>query len=66
MTKTEFILAAIGLIIIFKLIKEIAYIRLYAFIIGLKAEGKLIPGNDPAGIAERAAADLEKNSSRWI
>jgi len=66
MTRTDIILTALGLIIVFKLVKEIAYIRLYAFIIGLKAQGKLIPGNDPNGIAEKTEAELKKNASRWI
>lgn len=66
MAKTDILLMALGLIIVFKLVKEIAYIRLYAFIIGLKAQGKLVPENDPAGIADKTAAELKKNSSRWI
>lgn len=43
MTKTELMFVALAAVIIFKLVKEIAYIRLYAFIIGLKAQGKFNP-----------------------
>lgn len=66
MTKTDIILIAIGVILLFKLIKEIAYIRLYAFIIRLKADGKLKPVSDPYQVAEKAEADLKKNSSKFI
>ncbi len=66
MNKTDIILIAIGIILLFKLIKEIFYIKLYSFIIRLKAEGKLIPENDPKGIADKAEEDLKKNTSRWL
>lgn len=66
MTKTDILLIAIGVILLFKLIKEIAYIRLYAFIIRLKADGKLKPESDPYQVVEKAEADLKKNASRYI
>ena len=66
MTKTEIILLGVGILMLFKLIKELMYIRLYSFIISLQAEGKLIPENDPNGLAKKAEEDLKKNSSKYI
>jgi hypothetical protein len=66
MDKTEIILLGVGILLLFKLVKELAYIKMYAFIIRLKAEGKLIPENDPNGVADKAEADLKKNASKYF
>jgi hypothetical protein len=66
MTKPEIILLIIAVLLLFKLIKELAYIKLYAFMLRLKAEGKLVPENDPNGIVERTELDLKKNSNKYF
>lgn len=66
MTKTEIILVIIAVLLLFKLIKELAYIKLYAFMLRLKAEGKLVPENDPKGIVERTEIELKKNSTNYF
>jgi hypothetical protein len=66
MTKTEIILLIIAVLLLFKLIKELAYIRLYAFMLRLKAEGKLIPENDPNGLVEKTEKELKKNSNKYF
>ena len=66
MTKTDILLLGVFVFLLFKLIKEIAYIKLYAFIIHLKAEGKLTPEKDLYKVAEKAEADLKKNASKYF
>ncbi|MDX2172573.1 MAG: hypothetical protein SFY56_05590 [Bacteroidota bacterium] len=66
MTKTEIILLIIAAFLLFKLIKELAYIRLYAFMLRLKAEGKLVPENDPNGIVDNMEKELKKNSNKYF
>lgn len=66
MTKTEIILLIIAVLLLFKLIKELAYIKLYAFMLRLKAEGKLVPENDPNGIVDNMESELKKNSNKYF
>ncbi len=66
MTKLDLILIGVATLLLFKLIKEMMYIRLYAFIIKLQAEGKLTGESDPHGVAKKAEEDLKKNQSRYF
>lgn len=66
MDKIEIVLLGVGILLFFKLIKELAYIKMYAFIIRLKAEGKLVTENDPNGVAGKVEADLKKNASKYF
>ena len=66
LTKSDFILIVIGIYLFFRLFKELAWIKLYSFIIKLKAEGKLIPENDPANISTKTYEKLLKQQSRFL
>jgi len=66
MEKTEIFLTVLAILLLFKLVKELMYIRLYSFIIKLQSEGKLIPENDPNGVAESIKKRLEKNRSKFF
>ena len=65
-TSLELIMGAVALYLIFRLVREVAYIRLYSLVLKLKADGKLRPENDPRGIADRAEADLAKRAVKWF
>lgn len=66
MTKLDVILIAAAILLLFKVIKEMMYIRLYAFILKLQADGKLTPESDPYGVAKKAEQDLKKNTSKYF
>lgn len=66
MSKLEYILIGVGIIMVFKLIKEMMYIRLYAFILKLQSEGKLEPESDPKGIAKKIKDELYTNRSKYF
>jgi hypothetical protein len=66
MTKLDLILLAAAILLLFKLIKEMMYIRLYAFIIKLQGDGKLLEGADPKGLSKKAAEELHKNRSKYF
>jgi hypothetical protein len=66
LSKTEIALGILFAFFLFKIIKEISYILLYAFIIKLKSEGKLIPENDPLKLAEKVEKQLKENSTKFI
>ncbi len=66
MSSTTILIGILAVIVLFKLIKEMMYIRLYAFIIRLQSEGKLMKDSDPHGIADKVKNDLKNNSSKYI
>lgn len=66
MTKLEIILLIIAALLLFKFIKELAYVRLYAFMLKLKSEGKLVPENDPNGVVDNMENELNKNSNKYF
>lgn len=66
MTITLFCTGCVLIYLLFRLVKEIAYIKMYAFIIKLQAEGKLKPENDPNNEAIIAKKQLEKNATKWL
>lgn len=61
-SKTEiFLLILIGYLF-FRVVRELALIRLHAFIIKLKAEGKLRNENDPNNIEEKSYNEVLKHA----
>jgi len=66
MTKLDIILLAIAIYMVFKLIKEMMYIRLYAFMLRLQANGKLRPDDDPNGVVKQTKIQLKKNQSKYF
>lgn len=66
MGKIEILLIGAFILLLFKLIKELAYISLYSFILKLQSEGKLIPENDPYGVVKKTEENLKKNASKYF
>lgn len=66
LSKTEIILSVIVLYLFFRVVKELAWIRLYTFILKLKADGKLLPENDPKNIEEKSYNELLKQTKSII
>mgnify|MGYP000901238982 CR=1 FL=1 len=66
MTKLDIILIAIAVYMVFKLIKEMMYIRLYAFMLRLQADGKLLPDSDPNGVVKQTEIQLKKSQSKYF
>ena len=66
LSKTEIVLLVIAVYLFFRVVKELAWIRLYAFILKLKADGKLIPENDPNNIEGKSYNELLKQTKSII
>ncbi|MCA6436512.1 MAG: hypothetical protein IM600_04950 [Bacteroidetes bacterium] len=66
MTITLFCIGCFLVYLLFRLVKEIAYIKMYVFILKLQAEGKLTPEKDPNNEAIIAKNQLEKNATKWL
>ncbi|MDI9339531.1 MAG: hypothetical protein QM534_03085 [Sediminibacterium sp.] len=66
MGKIEILLIGAFILLLFKLIKELAYISLYSFILKLQSEGKLVPENDPYGVVKKTEENLKKNASKYF
>lgn len=61
MTKLDIILLAIAINMVFKLIKEMMYLRLCAFMLKLQADGKLQPDSDHNDVVKQTEIQLKKN-----
>ncbi len=66
MTIIEIKLLVVIVILTIKIFKQLEYIRLYTLILMFYEEGKLIPENDPKGLADKAAKELKKNALRYF
>lgn len=66
MGKIEILLIGAAVLLLFKLIKELAYISLYSFMLKLQSEGKLVPENDPYGVVKKTEENLKKNASKYF
>lgn len=66
MGKIEILLIGAAILLLFKLIKELAYISLYSFMLKLQSEGKLVPENDPYGVVKKTEENLKKNASKYF
>jgi len=64
--KTDIALFILAGYLLFRAIKELAWIRLYSFIIKLKADGKLIPENDPNNVQKKMYEKLLKETKSII
>ena len=66
LTKTEVVLLVLAAYLFFRMVKELAWIRLYAFVVKLKAEGKLRPENDPNNMQGKTYSELLKQTKSII
>ena len=60
--KTGIILLLLFAYLFYRLVKELAWIWVYTLIIKLKAEGKLIPENDPNNIESKIYNEVIKQT----
>jgi hypothetical protein len=65
-TKTEVVLFVLVAYLFFRMVKELAWIRLYAFVVKLKADGKLIQENDPNNMEGKTYNELLKQTKSII
>jgi hypothetical protein len=66
MSNLENILLIVLAIMAIKIIKELEYIRLYTLMFKFNKEEKLIPENDPKGLADEIAHDLKKSKFKYL
>lgn len=63
MSYSEYFIYGTAAFLLFRIVRELMYIKLYAFIIRLQSEGKLGAASDPAGISKSVKQLMERNST---
>jgi hypothetical protein len=67
LTKTDYVLIILALYLFVRIFKELAWIKLYSFVLKLKVEGKLNEENESlTKIVEKVHAKLLKNRTKLI
>jgi hypothetical protein len=67
LTKTDYVLIILALYLFVRIFKELAWIKLYSFVLKLKVEGKLNEENESSTkIVEKVHAKLLKNRTKLI